>query len=148
MKALFFIVVGLVLVMSGCQATAEATTVRPKEVVLVATDIAFDQTQLQVKSGQLVRLTLRNDGVLEHDFSVLEIALDGEAMVREEQAADDGAEHDMSQMGAEPDVHVAASQGERNTVEFTPSEPGEYAYFCTVAGHREAGMAGTLVVVP
>ena len=36
--------------------------------------------------------------------------------------------------------------GDSLNVEFTPSTPGEYEFFCTVAGHKEAGMVGTLIV--
>jgi uncharacterized cupredoxin-like copper-binding protein len=31
-------------------------------------------------------------------------------------------------------------------IEFTPSQPGEYEFFCSVPGHKEAGMRGTMVV--
>ena len=32
------------------------------------------------------------------------------------------------------------------TVEFVVTQPGEFAYFCDVPGHREAGMTGQLIV--
>ena len=36
--------------------------------------------------------------------------------------------------------------GESGTSEFIPSEPGTYYYICTVPGHREMGMVGTIIV--
>lgn len=66
----------------------------------------------------------------------------GEVGVSHEEVAG----HDMGHVSADPDIHVAAAPGSRNTIEFTPSEPGEYEFVCTVAGHKEAGMVGTLVV--
>lgn len=116
----------------------------PVELTLVGTDIAYDTNRLEVAAGQPVKLTLQNDGVLEHDFSIMEIPHTGEVMASE--AAEEMAGHDMSNMGDEPEVHVAAPAGGNNTIEFTPSEPGEYEYWCTVSGHKEAGMKGTLVV--
>jgi uncharacterized cupredoxin-like copper-binding protein len=54
--------------------------------------------------------------------------------------------HDMSHMSDMPDIHVAASQDASNMIEFIPSAPGEYEFYCTVSGHKEVGMMGTLVV--
>jgi azurin len=40
-----------------------------------------------------------------------------------------------------------AGPGERVQVTFTvPQTPGEYPFFCTFAGHYQAGMKGTLIV--
>ena len=94
--------------------------------------------------GQPVKVTLQNEGVLEHDFSIMEIPHTGEVMA--EEMHEEEGDHDMSSMEMDPEVHVAAGTGSNHSVEFTPSEAGEYEYFCTVEGHKEAGMVGTLVV--
>lgn len=128
-------------VLSACNSTTAQPNLAPRtELTLVATDIAYDANRLEVVAGQPVRLALKNDGVLEHDFSIMEIPHTGEAEAHEEVAG-----HDMSGV-PEPEVHVAAPVGGSNSIEFTPSEPGEYEYWCTVSGHKEAGMVGTLVV--
>ena len=36
--------------------------------------------------------------------------------------------------------------GEGGFSEFVPGEPGTYYYICTVPGHREMGMVGTIIV--
>ena len=36
--------------------------------------------------------------------------------------------------------------GEGGTSEFIPGDPGTYYYICTVPGHREMGMVGTIIV--
>jgi uncharacterized cupredoxin-like copper-binding protein len=120
------------------------TTPEPKALTLVASDVAYDKVRVEAAAGQLISLTLDNQGVLEHDFSIIEIPLSGEVITTEH--AEEEATHDMSQLEEEPAVHVAAPAGEHGTIEFVPSAPGEYAFYCTVAGHREAGMEGVLVV--
>lgn len=81
-----------------------------------ATSFAFDPATITVTAGEDVAIVLSSDDMV-HDFTIDEI-----------------------------DVHVAADRGETAAGGLRAEEPGEYAYYCTVAGHREAGMEGTLVV--
>lgn len=123
--------------------SAEPTPVPTVELSLTATDIAYDTNRFEVVVGQPVKMTLINEGTLEHDFSIMEIPHTGEVIAEE---MEEEMDHDMSEMEMEPEVHVAAPIDGRSSVEFTPSTPGEFEFFCTVAGHKEAGMVGTLVV--
>jgi len=141
-RLVFVLLIVLVTALAACGA-AEPTPVPKAQLSLTATDIAYDSNRLEVMVGQPVVLTLHNEGALEHDFSIMEMPHVGEAVAEEAGA---GMEHDMSEMEMEPEIHVAAPIGESRTVEFTPSAPGEYEFFCTVAGHKDAGMLGTLVV--
>ena len=58
----------------------------------------------------------------------------------------DGTEHDISfpDFGATSE-HVA-SQGQSVTVSFLVDKGGTFSYFCTLPGHREAGMEGKFSV--
>ena len=81
-----------------------------------ATSFEFDPDEITVTAGEDVSIVLSSDDLL-HDFTIDEV-----------------------------DVHVAADRGETAEGGLRADEPGEYTYYCTVAGHREAGMEGTLVV--
>ena len=53
--------------------------------------------------------------------------------------------------GIIPGTEVASASnplkpGEAGSSEFIPGEAGEYYYICTVPGHREMGMVGTIIV--
>lgn len=81
-----------------------------------ATSFAFDPDEIEITAGEDVAIVLSSEDIL-HDFTV------------------DGL-----------DVHVAADRGETAEGGLRADEPGEYTYYCTIAGHRDAGMAGTLIV--
>ncbi|HSM58107.1 MAG TPA: plastocyanin/azurin family copper-binding protein [Candidatus Sulfomarinibacteraceae bacterium] len=136
-RLLVLFLVVLALGITACSAGGGASG--PQEVTITASDIAFDTERVEVAAGREVVLTLRNEGALEHDFSVMHIPAHIAEPVEE-----DG--HDMSHMEEMPELHVSAMPGESHSVTFTPSEAGEYVYFCTVEGHEAAGMTGTLVV--
>lgn len=140
-----FLVILLLFILAGC-GSAEPTPPLALSHSLLATDIAFDQNRIEVTAGQPVRILLNNEGALEHDFSIMEIPHVGKVMAEEMEEGAGHDTHDMSEMNVDPEVHVAAPIGGRSSVEFTPSIPGEYEFFCAVAGHKEAGMVGTLVV--
>ena len=136
---LILLLIGLPLVAcAGGEAEAAEQTVR-----LIARDIEYDTEVLEVTAGAPVHLTLANEGALDHDFSIEHIPLAGEAVAEHEEEMD---EHEMSMEEEDLALHLSAAAGESETITFTPSEPGEYEFFCTVPGHGEAGMAGTLIV--
>lgn len=83
------------------------------------TQIAYNTTELSSKPGK-VTIDLNNPSSLEHD-----VAIENEA----------GEELAASETVAKAKTSVTAELA-----------PGTYTFFCTVPGHREAGMEGTLTV--
>src|SRR6516164_3942065 len=60
----------------------------------------------------------------------------------------EGAEHDIviDQYAARSDRVLGI--GASSTLAFTADRTGEFTYFCSIAGHREAGMEGRIQVTP
>ena len=135
---LYSLAVIAALTLAACAGGANDTA---QTLTIEAVDLGFTPSTLEVKAGEPVKLTLQNNGALTHDFSIMEFPMEGMA---EETG---GMEHDMGDAAAEPELHVAAAGGQSAMLEFTPSKPGTYEFWCTVAGHKEAGMTGTLVVL-
>ncbi|MEW5988868.1 MAG: cupredoxin domain-containing protein [Chloroflexota bacterium] len=119
--------------------SAPADTSGPQTITLEASLMKFQPATLEVTAGRPVILTFINKDTVDHDFTVAEIPVTG-VLVGEV------IEHAMAHGHSDPDLHVVALAGKSNTLEFTPTQPGTYEFTCTVAGHKEAGMVGTLVV--
>ncbi len=97
------------------------------------TDFKFQPDTLNVSAGQTVTVNLKNSGSVQHTFTVMKTPISGSYT-----SADAGNifyNSDVVQPGAS------------KTVTFTaPSTAGTYQIICTVQGHFEAGMHGSLVV--
>src|SRR5688572_1555926 len=87
-----------------------------RRIEVEATSFSFDPDEIIVTAGEDIAIVLTSEDVL-HDFEIDEL-----------------------------DAHVAADEGETAEGGFRAEEPGRYTYYCTVEGHREEGMEGTLVV--
>jgi uncharacterized cupredoxin-like copper-binding protein len=108
--------------------------------VSIEDEFNFDPNTLSAKSGEEVALTFENTGTLDHAFVILKEGVDLEH----------AAEEDEEELHEELilEIHEIPS-GESVTETFTvPSEPGDYAFICTIPGHAEAGLVGTLTVSP
>ena len=88
-----------------------------RSITVVASDMRFDPTQITADAGADVNLTLRNDDEIVHDLTIPALG-----------------------------VRVTAQPGETATVGVPLDEAGTYAFFCSIPGHEQAGMRGTLVV--
>jgi uncharacterized cupredoxin-like copper-binding protein len=136
-RKIFFNLVFAVL-LTSCGGDAKPTT----ELTLDATDFAYSPLSITVPAGEPVLLTLKNLGSLEHDFVIEKID------VKTDVIQDSGSDaHHAHGAEANYDLHFSAQVGEASVIQFTVSEPGTYQFFCSVAGHKEAGMIGELIVV-
>lgn len=89
-----------------------------------AKEFQFAPSTIDATAGQTVTIKLVNIGTVEHDFSILL----------------------PDAMSGVPDQHITAEAGVSAGTTFTPTKPGDYQFFCSVPGHKDAGMVGTLHV--
>jgi plastocyanin len=85
---------------------------------VTARSVAFSPADLRIRAGRTIVLEFRNDDPVFHDWSVAGLA----------------------------NVDANARPGQTQRIRFRIDQPGTYRIECTVAGHAEAGMVGTLIV--
>ena len=105
---------------SAAKDAAQGTSQAPGQAVTVTmTDMQFSPATVRAKAGTPVNVTGANKGVLEHNWHV--------------------------KLGDQT-IQVDARPGQTSARTFTPAAPGTYKVVCTIAGHEQAGMTGTLIV--
>ena len=80
-------------------------------------DINFSVKELTIAANTDVKITVTNKGVLQHDFHVDKLDITSKML----------------------------NSGDTDTVTINAA-PGTYDYWCTVPGHKEAGMTGVLTI--
>lgn len=95
----------------------DAAAGESEAITINAFDIGFDVTEVSIPADTDTTITFVNTGFLEHDLVI------------------EGTDY-------ATDIHT--NGGTEDLVVNLPA--GEYLYYCSVAGHREAGMQGTLTV--
>ena len=134
----WFVVVVLTVVLAGCASTPPQAA---REITVEASDFAYQPASITVPMGEPITITLNNVGAVEHDFVVEKMD------VTDVHASDTGpAAHHMGGQEADYDLHFFAKAGDTSTLQFTALEPGTYEIFCSVEGHKQAGMIASLVV--
>ena len=96
-------------------------------------------------SGSAVKLSADPSGALKFDTDSLSakagnvtIDFDNPAAISHDVSVEDSS-------GKELGTSDLIAQG-KTTLDLSNLKPGTYTYFCTVPGHREGGMEGTLTV--
>ena len=98
------------------QATPEDTSAGDG-LTVEAIDISFNPKELTIPANTDVQVTITNAGVLQHDFVIDELG-----------------------------VATATLDGGQTEVVTINAVAGEYQYYCSIPGHKNAGMVGTLIV--
>ena len=109
----------------GCGGSSATPTPTPSPeptpeaaaVVVEASEFKYVPPELTIASAGSTTIELVNKGTVEHDFTI-------DAL----------------------DFKVAVPIGKTATGTLTDPAPGTYEFYCTVPGHKAAGMVGSLVV--
>lgn len=102
---------------SSSSGGADRPVVGAREVGVTATDLDFDPGVIEIRAGEPVNITLVNDGAVFHDLTIPDLGF-----------------------------MLDANPGEQVSGSLTVDEPGRYQFVCSVPGHADAGMRGTLQV--
>ncbi len=120
LSALAFVGVAgaVLLLLRPAREVAQQEAARPavQRVEVRMREFKFEPAQLEVQAGR-VELVLRNEGVIPHDFAIPALKVKTE--------------------------YIPAKKEQVLVVDL---KPGTYPFECTVGGHKQAGMHGTLVV--
>lgn len=106
----------LAIVIAACGGGSAASSDRV-EIQTATTEFAYAPKAWEIPSGKPIKIVLKNKGTVEHDFTIDALRLK---------------------------VTVAAGKDAEKS--FAAIAPGTYEVHCSVAGHKEAGMTGTLTV--
>lgn len=87
-----------------------------RRIGVTARSFAFDPDEITVKAGEDIAIVLSSQDSL-HDLILDDL-----------------------------DTRVAAQMGKTAVVGFRADKPGRYTFYCSVTGHRKAGMEGILAV--
>lgn len=115
------LVVGVGVTLAACGGEGGGGANRPVEpgaraITVAADSFSYDPEEISVDAGEDVAIELTSDDIF-HDFVV-----------------EKGGGH-----------VVGANGGETKRGGLRLDKPGDYTFYCSVSGHRAAGMEGTIV---
>jgi len=105
---------------------------------LAVRNLRYEPATIEVPAGKTVQINLRNMDGTEHDMTVdgLRVVMMGDLRMAGHHA---GASADMLAM------HMGANGNA--SVTFRADEKGLYRFYCTLPGHKDAGMIGEMKVI-
>jgi Cu+-exporting ATPase len=102
----------------GVYAADQAIDASAQKVEVVGRNVAFEPAEIRIRAGQWTVVRFTNADPIFHDWMVEGLA----------------------------NIDAGARPGQTSSLRFVIDRPGTYEYLCTVPGHAEAGMIGTLIV--
>jgi heme/copper-type cytochrome/quinol oxidase subunit 2 len=96
--------------------SSSATVPGARTIEVGAKSFEFKPKDITVKSGEPVTISLKSEDII-HDFTVDEFK-----------------------------VHVSATPDKPGQGGLQADKPGRYEIYCSVSGHKQSGMTGTLIV--
>jgi plastocyanin len=99
-------------------APAVAGSAEAQKITITGTEFAFSPSAITLKKGQPAQITFKNGGTYPHNLTIADLGIKTKTI----------------------------QPGEQDTIQFTPDKTGQFGFMCTVPGHADRGMKGTLTV--
>lgn len=103
---------------TSTQSQTTVTNETAKEIAIEGNEFAFTPSVITVNKGQQVKITFKNTGKYPHNLTVSDLNLQTKTI----------------------------QPGESDSISFAPDKTGSFEFTCTVPGHADRGMKGTLTV--
>ena len=115
----------------------------PKDALFLVdmSQFSFTPDVIEAKAGDVIEIAIQNSEAVLHDFTIDNVDAD----VHVSYLGGTG-QHEHEEPAIEADVHFALTEPGSGVVHLKIHEPGEYVFYCSVPGHQELGMEGTLIV--
>ncbi len=97
---------------------SSSATAQAQKITVEGSEFAFTPSAITLKKGEQAEITFKNIGAFPHNLTVSALNVKTKTIM----------------------------PGEQDTVTFTPDKTGQFAFLCTVPGHADKGMKGTLTV--
>ncbi len=110
------VVVLLAIALTACGGGASGGSA-PLNLTVTTTEFKFDPATINAAPGQTINLTVKNVGSVQHTWIL-----------------------------AAANIKFTVDPGKSDTKTFTAPATGTYPIICDIAGHKEAGMQGQLIV--
>lgn len=89
-----------------------------EKITVTGTDFAFTPSAFTLKKGDEVTIVFKNEGKYPHNLTISELGI----------------------------ATKTVQPGQEDMLVFTPKKTGSFTFMCTVPGHADRGMTGTLTV--
>jgi uncharacterized cupredoxin-like copper-binding protein len=89
-----------------------------KQITVEGTDFAFTPSTITVNKDQALEITFKNMGKFPHNLDILDLGVKTKTI----------------------------QPGSQDTISFAPQKAGSFQFLCTVPGHADKGMVGTITV--
>lgn len=126
-----FVSILFFLLLTGCETAAQHSSPAPvvpdfsseegvflSEIIVAGSEYAFAPKNIYVHPGSSIKVTFQNQGMSFHNFVI-------------------------------PGLNISTktlASNESETLTISPEKEGSYEIICSIAGHKEAGMKGYLIV--
>lgn len=98
-----------------------------------AIDFSYKPQNITINRGKEYEITLKNDGKAEHDINIV--------------STEDFNKNNVDNLHKNYNFHLHVQAGQSATAKISSLPRGNYIFYCTIPGHKEAGMVGNLKVL-
>ncbi len=155
-----FVVILLVLALAGlaaCSSTPGGAAPTPggantagsasQQITVKGSEFKFDPNTITLKANQPVQLVFQNIGTTAHNLDLSAMPATNVQVDLSQAGSISATASTRAQQDAQAGkVFLDAAPGKQATATFTPTTAGSYSFNCTIPGHKEAGMVGTVTV--